>query len=182
MARTCTVCAHPAHHRLNKLVVEGQESLRSIAHRHGLSKDALIRHRRAHIPKALVKAQEATEIAHGEDLLGQLRGLKARACRILDEAENTGDLRTALMAIREARSCLELDGKATGELMDRHQHLHVNTELTQEMAQRFTETFERPIKQQERNRPIIQERVRQRVAMSTAAVLAPTTAYGPRKL
>ncbi len=181
MARTCTVCAHPAHHRLDKLVVEGQESLRSIAHRHGLSKDALIRHRRAHIPKALVKAQEATEIAHGEDLLGQVRGLQARASQILDEAANSGDLRTALMAVREARGCMELIAKATGELVERHAHLHVNTGLTPEMAQRFTEAFERMKKQQERDRPIIRERVRQRVAMSTAAALAPTTAYGPRK-
>ncbi len=50
------------------------------------------------------------------------------------------------------------------------------------MAQRFTETFERLIEQRERDRPIIWERVRRRVALSTAAVLAPTTAYGPRKL
>ena len=182
MARTCTVCAHPAHHRLDKLVIEGQESLRSVAHRHGLSKDALIRHRRAHIPKALAKAQEASEIAHGEDLLGQLRGLQARASQILEEAANSGDLRTALMAIREARSCLELDGKATGELMDRHQHLHAHTELPPEAIERFGEILRKHTEQMKRVEPIIRERVRQRVAMSTAAVLAPTTAYGPRKL
>ncbi len=182
MARTCTVGAHPAHHRLNKLVVEGQESLRSIAHRHGLSKDALIRHRRAHIPKALVKAQEASEVAHGEDLLGQVRGLQARASQILEEAANSGDLRTALMAVREARGCVELIGKANGELIERHAHLHAHTVLPPDVVQRFDETLREHTEQMKRVQPIIRERVEQRVAMSTAAVLAPTTAYGPRKL
>ena len=173
---------HPAHHRLNKLVVEGQESLRSIAHRHGLSKDSLIRHRKAHIPKALVKAQEASEIAHGEDLLGQLRDLQTRARQILEEAANSGDLRTALMAVREARGCMELIAKATGELVERHAHLHAHTVLPPESIERFGEILRKHTEQMKRVQPIIRERVEQRVAMSTAAVLAPTTAYGPRKI
>ncbi len=170
MARTCTVCAHPAHHRLNKLVVEGQESLRSIAHRHGLSKDALIRHRKAHIPKALVKAQEATEIAHGEDLLGQLRGLQAQASQILEEAANSGDLRTALMAVREARGCMELIAKATGELVERHAHLHVRTALPPDAAQRFGEILKEHTEQMKRVQPIIRERVMRHVFVGEDAV------------
>ena len=176
MARTCTVCAHPAHHRLNKLVVEGQESLRSIAHRHGLSKDALIRHRKAHIPKALVKAQEVSEIAHGEDLLGQLRDLQARARQILDEAENSGDLRTALMAIREARSCLELDGKATGELVERHAHLHANVGRDPERGQALMDILQRFTEAQERAYPMIRERVMKHVFVGEDAV--PTALVG----
>ncbi len=181
MPRTCTVCTHPQKENINKLLVAGTPS-RNIAARFGASASAVFRHKQDHLPRALVAAAEARGIAHGASLLDQLRDLQTRARQILEEAANSGDLRTALMAVREARGCVELIAKTTGELSERHQHLHINTGLTPEMAQRFTETFERLIKQQERDRPIIQERVRRRVAMSTAEVLAPTTAYGPRKL
>ncbi len=181
MPRICTVCTHPQKEEINKLLVAGTPS-RNIAARFGASASAVFRHKQDHLPTVLVAAAEARGIAHGASLLDQLRGLQARASQILEEAANSGDLRTALMAVREARGCMELIAKATGELVERHAHLHVNTGLTPEMAQRFMEAFERMKKQQERDRPIIRERVRQRVAMSTAAVLAPTTAYGPRKL
>ncbi len=179
MARTCTVCAHPAHHRLNKLVVEGQESLRSIARRHGLSKDALIRHRDAHLPKALVKAQEAREVAHGEDLLGRVDHLRERAVGLLDQAEAQGDIRAATSAIREARCCLELIGKATGELVERHAHLHANVGRDPERGQALMETLQKLTEAYERARPIIHERMMRHVFEGKDAV--PTALVGDRR-
>lgn len=45
-----------------------------------------------------------------------MRDLQTRTLNILDAAEQSGDLRTALGAIREARGNLELLGKLAGEL------------------------------------------------------------------
>jgi hypothetical protein len=62
---------------------------------------------------------------------------------ILDQAEATGDLRVALYAIKEARGCLELVGKVTGELIERHAHLHredVPTELLEELLRVIEDT------------------------------------------
>jgi hypothetical protein len=64
----------------------------------------------------LVKAQDAAEVAHADNLLEQVKSLQARALTILDKAEASGDLRTALSAIREARGNLELLAKLLGEL------------------------------------------------------------------
>jgi hypothetical protein len=50
--------------------------------------------------------------------------LQNRALSILDRADESGDLRTALSAIREARSNLELLAKLLGELQpEGSQHL-----------------------------------------------------------
>ena len=68
-----------------------------------------------------MKAVEAAELAHGGSLLEQLEGLQVKALGILTKAEQAGDLRTALMAVREVRSTLELGGKITGELVSRHE-------------------------------------------------------------
>jgi hypothetical protein len=74
------------------------------------------RHKLEHLPVHLVKAQDAAEVAQADNLLGQVKSLQARALTILDKAEASGDLRTALSAIREARGNLELLAKLLGEL------------------------------------------------------------------
>jgi hypothetical protein len=64
-------------------------------------------------------AEKAAEVAEADNLLEQVRGLQGRAYAILEKAEETGELRTALGAIREARGNLELLAKLLGELDER---------------------------------------------------------------
>ena len=65
--------------------------------------------------------QAAEEVAQADDLLAQVRDLQAKALGILNKAEEAGELRTALSAIREARGNLELLAKLLGELDERPQ-------------------------------------------------------------
>jgi hypothetical protein len=121
MARTCTVCAHPERHAIDLALVNGQPC-RSIASRYvTIGRMALERHKSTHLPVKLVNAEAAADLAEAGDLLGQVRDLQTSALRILQKAEKAGDLRTALGAIREARSNLELLAKLTGELDERAQ-------------------------------------------------------------
>ena len=77
----------------------------------------------------LVMAEKAAEVAEADSLLGQVRDLQSRAYGILDKAEGTGDLRTALGAIREVRGNLELLANLLGELDERPvMNLHVSAE------------------------------------------------------
>ena len=75
-----------------------------------------MRHNAGHIAPSLALAQQAVTVAHADDLLSQVRDLQTRALSILKKAEETGDLRTALGAIREARGNLELLAKLLGEI------------------------------------------------------------------
>ena len=114
MGRRCTVCTHPKRDEIDRALIAG-EPYRDIARRYGLSKDALRRHRE-HIPRDLARSREAEEVARADELLGQVQELRDRALSILDKAERSKDLRTALQAIREARQCVELLAKLAGEL------------------------------------------------------------------
>ena len=58
------------------------------------------RHKANHLPAKLVMAEKAKEVAQADSLLDQVRDLQGRALAILDQAEMSGDLRTALGAIR----------------------------------------------------------------------------------
>jgi len=74
-------------------------------------------------------AANAEEVAEADNLLEQVRDLQARTLAILEAAEHTHQHRTALSAIREARSNVELLAKLLGELDERPVvNLHVSPE------------------------------------------------------
>jgi len=127
MARRCTACDHPQREEIDRQLVRG-EPYRTIADHFGLSKTALIRHKESHIPDALIKAQDAGEVAQADDLLSQVKALQSEAQDILGEARAAGDLRTALLGIGKARDCLELLFKVEGRLQDQ-QSVQVNVSM-----------------------------------------------------
>ncbi len=120
MPRSCTVCEHPERERIDKALV-GDASNRSVASLYDVSEAAVRRHKANHLPAKLVMAQAAEEVAQADDLLGQVQDLQKRTLAILEAAEGTKQHRTALSAIREARSNLELLAKLLGELDQRPQ-------------------------------------------------------------
>ena len=122
MALKCTVCQHVSRDAIERSLIHG-EPMRDLAGRYSISKSALCRHKSSHLPEALVKAQESKEIARGESLIEEVEVLMARTDTIYAECVAGGDMRLALSAIREKRGCLELLGKATGEL-DRPEPRH----------------------------------------------------------
>ena len=128
MARTCKCCTHPGRAELDRELIANRRPYRSIARDFAISPDSVFRHQRDHLPKLLVQAAEAKEIAQADDLVAQVKQLIAKAHELAAKAETAGDYRTALMAIRELTRLLELTAKLTGELDERahHNELHVH--------------------------------------------------------
>lgn len=117
MPRSCTICSHPGREAIDRALVEGV-AFPALVAEYRVSKDALSRHKANHLPAKLVMAEKAGEVAEADELLGQVQDLHARTLAILEAAESTREHRTALSAIREARSNLELLAKLLGELDD----------------------------------------------------------------
>ena len=114
MARQCTVCAHTDAKKINKQLVEGV-ALDTLASTYKLTKAALHRHQQ-HIPKQLVRAQEAREVASADVLMGRVANLNTKAEDVYKRALKADNLSVAIGAIRELRGILELYAKITGEL------------------------------------------------------------------
>lgn len=138
MPRACTVCAHPDRETIDRAIVEKMPNRRVASH-HDVTERAVRNHKANHLPAALAKAQDAQEVAEADDLLGQVRDLQARTLAILEAAEGSSQHRTALAAIREARSNLELLAKLIGELDERPQ---VNILVSAEWVQIRTAMLE----------------------------------------
>ena len=119
MPRSCTVCAHPKREEVDRALVEGVSAAEISGRYRTVGERAVRRHRSNHLPAKLVMAEKAAEVAQADNLLDQVGDLQRRALAILDMAEEAGELRTALSAIREARGNLELLAKLLGELDER---------------------------------------------------------------
>jgi len=124
MPQICTICTHQKADKINEAIVAGQ-SLRGIAEQYGTSATSLGRHK-SHISGVLIKANKIKEIAKADTLLEQITDLKNKAMSILEKAEQGDDLRIALLAIKEARGCLEVLGKLAGELEGRDNNTIIN--------------------------------------------------------
>ncbi|MGA7627649.1 MAG: hypothetical protein WCA60_04090 [Methanoregula sp.] len=119
--KKCCICAHKSRTEIDQEIIRGT-SLRTIAKQFGATKSSLYDHQKAgHISASVAKAEEARQIANGEDLLKWTKGLLSKSISYMNKAETAGDLRTAISAIREARGCVELLGQVTGELNARNQ-------------------------------------------------------------
>jgi hypothetical protein len=126
--KTCTVCTHPQRAEIDKQLV-GRVPLRKVVERYGTSTGALSRHSH-HIAGAIAKATDAAlastcalaaakaveQAGDAQTLLSRVQELNTRAIHILDAAQTAGQHQVALQAIREARACMELLGKLSGEL------------------------------------------------------------------
>ena len=116
MARSCTVCRHEARAEIDHALIRGTPARQLASRFVPLTRMALWRHREDHLPAALAKAQEASEVARGDELLRELQALKAKAVTLLLAAEQAGDWKAALAGVREARSCIETLLEVAGEL------------------------------------------------------------------
>lgn len=126
MPRPCTVCSHPKRDEINHALLE-KVPYRTVAERFEASPAAVFRHRQ-HLPVGMIDARAAYDAARADDLLCQVEDLRDRAFGVLVKAEEVGDLRAAMGAIREARSCVELLARLAGELVERHAHLHAEVD------------------------------------------------------
>lgn len=118
MPQPCMVCHHPQRAAIDRALVAGTPNP-ELSALHRVSEDSLLRHKHRHLPLRLIKAQAAREEAEADRLLEGVRGLRGKALQLLLKAEQAGDLRTALLGIREARGCMELLAKLAGKLDER---------------------------------------------------------------
>jgi len=134
MPRACKCCAHPRRAELDRELIANHGSYRDIAQRFAVSSDSVFRHQRDHLPRLLVQAAGAMEVAQADDLLAQLKQLNAKARELAAKAESAGDYRTGLLAIRELARLLELAAKLTGQLDERAQHNELHVHLPADRA------------------------------------------------
>lgn len=118
--RACLCCTHLYATEINAALVAGVPSMRVLAKQHGLHAGSLVRHKRNHLPDALLAQETAIARAMGAtpvvvagmvvkagSIHDELQSLRLSAERLGQLAEDGKDYKTALLAIRELRQLVE---------------------------------------------------------------------------
>lgn len=119
MGRRSKIDAHPDRKKIVKRLASGEEYSDIIRDYPDLNWDDLDYYAKKKLPELLSKSQDLMseiEADQANDTLEEVRSLKDKAIKILDVAQKAGDLKTALLGIREARGCLESILKAEGKI------------------------------------------------------------------
>jgi hypothetical protein len=117
VSRVCTVCTHDERHSINVALVQ-RDPYRAIAGRHGVSRAALQRHAKDHLPKLLVQSSQAVEVARADDLIGNIDRMIGRLEAFIDKAEADKDGPEFRANIAEWRKQIELLARIAGQLQE----------------------------------------------------------------
>lgn len=105
MPRICLACASPNREAIDKALANGTP-LRHIEGQWDISRSALDRHKR-HVATAILKAQEQREEHSGNSSLEEMQRVHRKAWQLTTKAEKAGDIRGAIVGVREVRECVE---------------------------------------------------------------------------
>jgi hypothetical protein len=104
------------------MLIGGIETLRFISNRFDLSIASLNRHRNSgHITKKIVAANERKESSEAKSLLNWTDSLIEKSDNLTDDAIKDIDRKTAFLGIGKTKELIELKGKLTGELREKHE-------------------------------------------------------------
>ena len=115
MARVCTICEHPERDAIDAELTRGESSY-VIAERFGASPSAVQRHARRHVSAAWAATDAPAQSTGRAPLPDRIETLIERCETMFVAAAGEGRTSQALAVVKELRACLELSGKATGEL------------------------------------------------------------------
>jgi hypothetical protein len=129
MGRKSKIESHPNRNIIVKRIASGEEYSDIVRDFPDLTWDDLDYYKQKKLPELISKSKDLkteVESTKGTDTLAEVRELKVKALDILALAQGAGDLKTALMGIREARGCLETCLKAEGQIKDGPQITIIN--------------------------------------------------------
>lgn len=120
--RPCSACNHPDRNEIDRQLLNPNVTMTEIGRIYNIHPRNLCRHRNTHLSK-LLRSEAALEVVaaeaeRGASLIDQVATMRDRAIQILNKAESTKNHDTALRAVREARSCIELMGKLDGVIRE----------------------------------------------------------------
>ncbi|MEQ6898461.1 helix-turn-helix domain-containing protein [Microbacterium sp. KR10-403] len=124
----CHICRRPDRDAVDEAIISGGLSFQQLAERFGVSRDTLRRHKRAHMPAALLAVAAERERSGITRAADRAEALYQAAQRVLAAAEAKGQNSLSLQAVRELRGVVELLARLSGELDERPQVAVVNVQ------------------------------------------------------
>jgi hypothetical protein len=107
MGRLRSICSHPQRKAVDLALMQHVVGYRLLAARFGLAYSSLRRHEANHLRLSWELSKGLGAMLSANNLLEKLAELDTETREMLIEARTAGDIRTALVAVRESRSNIE---------------------------------------------------------------------------
>jgi hypothetical protein len=117
MPRACTVCVHPECEAIDAALVSGMAYV-EIARTYEVGREAVRRHANRHLSAALAALDATSHPRQRAPLTERIETLIDRCETMFAVAASEGRTAQALAVVKELRACLELAGRASGELRE----------------------------------------------------------------
>jgi hypothetical protein len=134
----CSICNHRERDAIDRAIFAGK-SQHQLAKIFNVGRHSILRHSK-HLPAIVAKSNEATLLAHSDDLVGQIANLEEDAKNVQQKAGESGDHRVVLAAIRERTRLLELRAKIVGEIRPSQVNI-LNLNVDEETAKRAMHAY-----------------------------------------
>jgi hypothetical protein len=115
MARGCTICANPSRPLLDRRLASGA-AIPPLAAEYGVSKDALRRHQRAHLPLQLVRQQVLEQARDCLDVTRLLALANGASVEVLRQARDARRPDVVLRAVDRVLACLHVQLRLTEQV------------------------------------------------------------------
>lgn len=87
MPRKCSICEHPQRQEIDRLLVNNEPLSRIVSLFPVLTKSALHRHGRKHLPETLSRAREAEVVANSDVIMAELKRCSERVNLLFDACD-----------------------------------------------------------------------------------------------
>jgi hypothetical protein len=134
MPKPCSVCTHRQRDEIDSRLIAG-EAITRIAKAFAIPESNLRRHK-THLARVLARSEQA----RAEDLMQHILHLRDEAKRLQAAAEQRGDVRTAIAALRELTRLAELLARIAGDVKAPQVNV-LNITVDEATARRMAETF-----------------------------------------
>lgn len=120
LPKSCTICDDPRRDEFDRRA-RIESNIEKIAKEFSLSYSAFYRHIKAnHHIREVTAIPTTSELATSEDILREITEHHREAMRLKSQAEDNGDIKTALLGLDKALKCLELVAKIQGQIQEQN--------------------------------------------------------------
>jgi hypothetical protein len=133
MPCVCTICSHPQRAKIEAALVQVEPNLR-IAARFQVPESVIRRHVAEHFHATLARARDALEITRGDELLEQVKTVRAKTWAVLAKAVADQDHPLTLKALAGLDARLTLLAKLMSEFPEQGTPRIAEARLAEEVA------------------------------------------------
>jgi hypothetical protein len=170
MPLACKICSSASRAEIEELFLQGASHRELARNFKTFSRTTVYRHVQNHISHELSRLFNQRPEEQPPALGSAVLQLQGEARQLRDKAKQRGDLKTALMGVREEARLIELYARLTGQLQPKKPQITVDDVISDDHAQRIMDGLMERMLEDPQRRALIEQKLGLAPAIDAQAV------------